>query len=115
MVTTLMYVIYVTSMKILLWFLKLLSSILILLIFQISMVTTLKYVIYVTSMKIHHWFLKLLSSILILLLPTVKQVSIRGSYMSAHVLLNLLSELGKRDNHEIKGYVEHFFAFSQLG
>ena len=31
--------------------------------------------------------------------------------MSAHVLLNLLSELGKRD--KMLGYVEYFIAFSQ--
>ena len=35
----------------------------------------------------------------------------RGSYMSAHVLLNLLNELGKRD--KMRGLAEHFISFSQ--
>ena len=30
----------------------------------------------------------------------------RGSYMSAHVLLNLLNELGKRDN--LRGLQDYF-------
>ena len=34
----------------------------------------------------------------------------RGSYMSAHVLLNLLNELGKRSNVRL---AEHFICFSQ--
>ena len=75
MVTTLLYVIYVTSMKIHHWFLKPSSSILILLIFQISMVTTLMYVTFVTSMKIHLWFPKPSSSILILLIFQISMVT----------------------------------------
>ena len=35
----------------------------------------------------------------------------RGSYMSAHVLLNLLNELGKRDKNA--RLAEHFISFSQ--
>ena len=31
--------------------------------------------------------------------------------MSAHVLLNLLNELGKRD--KIRGFAEHFISFLQ--
>ena len=31
--------------------------------------------------------------------------------MSAHVLLNLLNELGKRD--KMRGFAEHFISFSQ--
>ena len=34
----------------------------------------------------------------------------RGSYMSAHVLLNLLNELGKRDKNA--RLAEHFISFS---
>ena len=34
----------------------------------------------------------------------------RGSYMSAHVLLNLLNELGRRENARL---AEHFIPFSQ--
>ena len=34
----------------------------------------------------------------------------RGSYMSAHELLNLLNELGKSDKNEVS---EHFISFSQ--
>ena len=46
------------------------------------------------SLKCHHFFLKYYS------------IKHRGSYMSAHVLLNLLNELGKRD--KMRG-----FTFSQ--
>ena len=35
----------------------------------------------------------------------------RGSYMSAHVLLNLLNELRKRNKNAM--LVEHFISFSQ--
>ena len=35
----------------------------------------------------------------------------RGSYMSAHILLNLLNELGKRDKNARPA--EHFISFSQ--
>ena len=35
----------------------------------------------------------------------------RGSYMSAHILLNLLNELGKRDKNA--RLAEHFISFSQ--
>ena len=35
----------------------------------------------------------------------------RGSYMSAHVLLNLLNELGKRD--KMRGLPSIFISFSQ--
>ena len=35
----------------------------------------------------------------------------RGSYMSAHVLLNLLNELGKRDKNA--RLAEHFISFLQ--
>ena len=34
---------------------------------------------------------------LVVILPISGQVLYRGSYMSAHVLLNLLNELGKSD------------------
>ena len=34
-----------------------------------------------------------------------------GSYMSAHVLLNLLNELGKKD--KMRGCAEHFTCFPQ--
>ena len=35
----------------------------------------------------------------------------RGSYMSAHVLLNLINELGKKD--KMQCFAEHFITFSQ--
>ena len=34
----------------------------------------------------------------------------RGSYMSAHVLLNLLNKLGKRD--KMRGFCQTFYLFS---
>ena len=40
-------------------------------------------------------------------LPLMKNILNRGSYMSAHVLLNLLNELGK------VRLDEHFISFSQ--
>ena len=43
-----------------------------------------------------------------------RQVSVlyRGSYICAHVLLNLLNELGKRDKNA--RHAKHFISFSQL-
>ena len=38
----------------------------------------------------------------------------RGSYMSAHVLLNLLNELGKRDKREASLTFYLFFATSLI-
>ena len=38
----------------------------------------------------------------------------RGSYMSAHVLLNLLNELRKRDNMRLAKYFISFFATSLM-
>ena len=35
----------------------------------------------------------------------------RGSYMSAHVILNLLNELGKKD--KMRGFAEHLIGFPQ--
>ena len=58
-------------------------------------------------------------------LPASDNERDRGSYMSAHVLLNLLNELGKRDKmrglpsilslfrNEFKRLAEHFISFSQ--
>ena len=39
-------------------------------------------------------------------------IDYRDPYMSAHVLMNLLNELGKRDT--MHGFAEHLIAFSQL-
>ena len=49
----------------------------------------------------HHWIRSVLSENVVL---------IRGTYMSAHILLNLLNELRKRDKMRSLVAFDHFFA-----